>query len=86
VLSPAIYGAKLGLVVLCPVAAQPTGYPFEVELPRGLPVAGVVLADRITSLDWRSCGVRLVCVVPGEVVAAVQERLLSLLTERRDRR
>jgi mRNA interferase MazF len=79
VLSPAAYSAKVGLAVLCPIAGQAKGYPFEVELSRGLPVHGVVLADRVTSLDWRSCGVRLACTAPDGVVVAVQERLMQLL-------
>jgi mRNA interferase MazF len=28
-------------------------YPFEVPLPDDAPVAGVVLADQVTSVDWR---------------------------------
>jgi mRNA interferase MazF len=30
------------------------GYPFEVELPDGYAVSGVVLADQLKGLDWRS--------------------------------
>lgn len=86
VLSPAAYNAKLGLAVVCPIAGEARGYPFEVAVPRGLPVSGAVLADRVTSLDWRTCGVRLACTVPDEVVAGVQERLLPLVSEHRRRR
>jgi len=28
------------------------GYPFELLLPAGLPVTGVVGADQVKSLDW----------------------------------
>jgi mRNA interferase MazF len=85
VLSAAAYRAKLGLAVVCPIAGEATGYPFEVPVPPGLPVSGAVLADRVTSLGWRACGVRLVCTVPDEVVAGVQERLLPLVAEHRGR-
>jgi mRNA interferase MazF len=30
------------------------GYPFEVVLPASLPISGVILADQVKSLDWRS--------------------------------
>ena len=30
------------------------GYPFEVVLPDGSPIWGVVLADQLRSMDWRS--------------------------------
>jgi len=29
------------------------GYPFEVMIPSGLKVAGVVLSDQVKSLDWK---------------------------------
>jgi mRNA interferase MazF len=86
VLSPAAYSARTGQALVCPVVAEAKGYPFEVELPRGLPASGVVLADRVTCVEWRSCGVRLACAVPEEVASAVEQRLLPLLTGRRGER
>ena len=53
VLSPAAYNGASGLAVVCPIASRVKGYPFEVRIPDGLPVHGVVLADQIKSLDWR---------------------------------
>lgn len=51
VLSPAAYNAKSSLALVCPVTSRVKGYPFEVPLPAGLAVSGVVLADHIKSLD-----------------------------------
>lgn len=34
VLSPAAYNRKVGLAILCPIASEVKGYPFEVNLPR----------------------------------------------------
>ncbi|MDD4794059.1 MAG: type II toxin-antitoxin system PemK/MazF family toxin, partial [Dehalococcoidales bacterium] len=45
VLSPRDYNSKVGLAILCPVTGQVKGYPFEVSIPLGLPVAGCILAD-----------------------------------------
>ena len=53
VLSPAIYNDRASLAVVCPVTSQAKGYPFEVPLPKGLRLSGVVLADHLKSLDWR---------------------------------
>jgi mRNA interferase MazF len=53
VISPELYNAKAGLAVVCPITNQAKGYPFEVPLPSGLQVSGVVLADR-SSIDWRA--------------------------------
>ena len=54
VLSPQNYNGKIGLAILCPITNQIKGYPFEVLLPVGLPVAGAILSDQVKSLDWHA--------------------------------
>ena len=54
VLSPKSYNGKVGLALFCPVTSKVKGYPFEVKLPDGYAVSGVVLSDQLKSLDWRS--------------------------------
>jgi mRNA interferase MazF len=79
VLSPAAFSSKAGIAIVCPIVAEARGCPFEVALPSRSRVTGVVLADRVRSLDLRHCPVGLAGAVPAEVVAAVLERLLPLL-------
>jgi mRNA interferase MazF len=83
VLSPASYNGPVGLALFCPVTGQAKGYPFEVPLPAGLPVSGVVLADHVKSLDWRSRRAAYAGTAPPEVVAEVIRRLGLLLGEAR---
>ncbi len=52
VLSPADYNRKSQLALICPITNQVKGYPFEVPIPEGLEVTGVVLSDQIRSIDW----------------------------------
>jgi mRNA interferase MazF len=52
VVSPASYNRKSELALVCPVTSRIKKYPFEVALPPGFPVSGMVLADQIKSLDW----------------------------------
>jgi mRNA interferase MazF len=80
VLSPSAYNGRVGLALLCPITSQVKGYPFEVAVPAGLPLAGVVLADQMKNLDWRARKATRICVVPEEVMAQVLERLNALLT------
>ncbi len=54
VLSPRIYNAKLGLALVCPITNQANGYPFEVPVPAGHGASGLILADRVKSVDWKS--------------------------------
>ena len=44
ILSPREYNAKAGLPLACPITSQKKGYPFEVAIPPGQSIAGVVLA------------------------------------------
>ena len=47
------YNDKVGLALLCPITNQVKGYPFEVILPEGLKIKGVILSDQLKSLDWK---------------------------------
>ena len=53
IISPASYNGKVGLSLLCPITNQIKGYPFEVGIPSGHEVEGVILSDQVKSLDWR---------------------------------
>lgn len=80
VVSRASYNGKVGLAILCPVTDQVKGYPFEVAIPAGLPVAGVILADQVKSLDWQARQAELACKVPQETVLEVIQRLGTLIS------
>jgi mRNA interferase MazF len=81
VLSPSAYNGRVGLAWLCPITRQAKGYPFEVPLPEGLSLTGVVGADQVKSLDWRARKASRIGTVPEEVVAEVVRRLQTLLGE-----
>jgi mRNA interferase MazF len=79
VLSPVEYNERVGLALLCPVTSRVKGYPFEVTLPEGLEIGGVVLADQVKSLDWRARAAETACRVPESVTAEVLGKLSALL-------
>jgi len=79
VVSPASYNGKVGLAVLCPITSQVKGYPFEVMIPSGLKVGGVVLSDQVKSLDWRMRRAEFICRVPRQTVSEVIDKLGALL-------
>lgn len=81
VLSPSSYNGKVGLAILCPVTSQIKGYPFEVTIPPGSKVGGVVLADQVKSLDWRVRKAEFICKLPRETTNEVLDKLETLLTE-----
>jgi mRNA interferase MazF len=55
------------------------GYPFEVQLPAGLPISGVVLADHLRSVDWQARRAALISAAPPSVVEDLLARLAPLL-------
>jgi mRNA interferase MazF len=79
VLSPKSYNEKVGLLLACPITSHVKGYPFEVLLPPGLPVQGIILADQVKSLDWRVRKAEKIGVVPSELFKEVLGKLLALL-------
>jgi mRNA interferase MazF len=82
VVSPRTYNGRVGLALLCPITSQVKGYPFEVALPDGLPVKGVVLADQVKSLDWKARQCAHICTISEEVVVQVLRRLGTLLGQK----
>lgn len=79
VLSPREYNAKARLALACSITSQRKGYPFEVAIPSGQSIAGVVLADHIKNLDWQARKAAFQSKAPAAVVAEVRERLRPLL-------
>ena len=78
VVSPALYNARAGLALMCAIGPQAKGYPFEVALPAGLPIEGVVLADHLRSADWTARGAEVAGRVPAAVVDDVLAKLKPL--------
>ncbi len=79
VISPRIYNSKTGLAILCPITNQVKGYPFEVLLPTGLPVAGTIISDQVKSLDWRARNAEFICTLPEKTMSEILQKLGTLL-------
>lgn len=81
VLSPASYNRRSGLCLACPITSRIKGYPFEVRIAAPLDREGVVLADQVRAVDWRSRGVDRAGRAPEPVLAEVVARLAALLLD-----
>jgi len=79
IISPAAYNGKVGLAIMCPITSRRKGYPFEVQIPDGYPVSGVVLADQVKSLDWRARGAEVIQPLPKAVTNEVLAKLATLI-------
>ena len=63
----------------CPITSKAKGYPFEVPLPAGGTVMGVILADRVKSIDWRQRRVTPAGKVDQTTLDEVRARIRPLL-------
>lgn len=79
VLSPRSYNKPSGLALCCPVTSRAKNYPFEVSLPAGAPVAGVVLVDQLRNLDWLARQAAFIGVLDDETLVELMEKLRPLV-------
>ncbi len=79
VLSPSAYNGKVGLAICCPITGRSKGYVYEVAVPPGLGVSGVILVDQIKCLDWRARKADFICPLPTGTVQDVLAKLTTLL-------
>ena len=79
VLSAQHYHEVSSLMVVCPITSSSKGYLFEVSIPAGAPVTGVVLADHVRSMDWRRRKTSYIGRMPTDVVNTVRQAVRLLL-------
>jgi mRNA interferase MazF len=84
VLSPRSYNRPSGLALFCPITNQAKGYPYEVAIPHGLGVTGVILTDQIKNLDWKQRRAGFLCDIPKGILDDVLEKLLTLVDPEAD--
>jgi len=79
VLSPLSYNRKVGLAIVCPITSQVKGLRFEVAIPAGMNISGVILSDQVKNVDWRGRQAEFAGTLPDDVIEDVLAKLNSLL-------
>ena len=79
VLSPQSYNEKTSLAVVCPITSNAKGYPFEVTIPVGQRIRGVILSDHLKNLDWRQRRAEKAGKIPRTIFEQVLSRVAALL-------
>lgn len=79
VLSPRAYNQRSELCIACPVTNQVKGYPFEVSIPPGHAVSGVVLADQPRAVSWLERRSEFIARAPQAVLDDVRGNLAALI-------
>ena len=79
VLSPRDFNIRTGLMFACPITHQTKGSPFEVALPRGVKISGVVLSDHMRSVDWIARNAEFYSHANEEIMCEVLGRIEAIL-------
>lgn len=79
VISSASYNGKTHLAICCPITSIAKGYPFEVPVPAGLPIRGVILSDQLKSLDWNVRQAELIVALPEDALREVLRKAALLV-------
>jgi mRNA interferase MazF len=79
VLTPRQYNVRSGLCIICPITSRALGYPFEVAIPDGHAISGIILVDQIRSVSWEKRYIKIAGVAAVKLLNEVRERLAALL-------
>jgi len=79
VMSPKEYNEKTGLGLFCPITSNIKNYPFEVKIENDK-INGVVLADKIKSLDWKTGKIEFIAKETSDKVNDIIDKISVLLS------
>jgi mRNA interferase MazF len=79
VLTPRRFNELTGYAFVAPITGTARDWPFEIPIPPGSRVKGVVLADQTKSIDYKARYVRFLARASSALVGAVLERVTDIL-------
>lgn len=71
VISKEPFNRATGLCMVCPVTNTDRGIPFHARVPADSSLTGVVMVDRLKSVDYRARHVKFVEAAPAELLSEV---------------
>lgn len=79
VLTSSMFHRATGLMFACPITSRVRGLPFEVALPAGLSVSGVILVHHARSVGWKARNADVIGAVPEETLFQVLDILNAVV-------
>lgn len=79
ILTPASYNAASSVVLACPITRRRRNWPFEVAISAVGRIDGFALVDQVRVVDLEARAAHLAGSISAGTLAAIRERLLSLL-------
>ncbi len=79
VVSHTEFNQQRGFIFVCPVSNTRRKNPFYVNIPDGEAVSGVLMADQLRSLDYKSRGAELIATCPKNLLLEVLARIYPIV-------
>jgi mRNA interferase MazF len=79
VISSRRFNERTGYAFVSPVTSVARGWPFEVPIPPGGRVQGVVLTDQTKSIDYGARHARFLAAAPSDLLETVLDRIAAIL-------
>jgi mRNA interferase MazF len=79
VVSHTEFNQQRGFILVCPISNTKRKNPFYVNIPDGEAVTGVLMADQLRSLDYKSRGTELIAICPKELLMEVLGRIYPIM-------
>jgi mRNA interferase MazF len=79
VVSHTEFNQQRGFIFVCPVSNTKRKNPFYVNIPDGEAVTGVLIADQLRSLDYKSRGAELIATCPKDLLMEVLGRIYPII-------
>lgn len=66
------------LAPVAPITGTIRGWPTQIELPPGLPIAGVVMVEQVRAVNYAERNAALACRVPSAILERAREILAAI--------
>ena len=79
VISPLLYNKKSRLIICCPITSTIRNNPWEVLIPNGHEVSGVVLSNHLSTMDQYARRAEWKCRAPMNIIKDVLSKIQVLI-------
>ncbi|MBR7553616.1 type II toxin-antitoxin system PemK/MazF family toxin [Allobacillus sp. GCM10007491] len=81
VLSPAKFNRVTGYATVCPISGTKREWGFNIHIPEGFAVEGVIISDQVKNLDWKTKNAKITGKAPNDLVNKVVQVIHTYIYE-----
>jgi mRNA interferase MazF len=81
VLSPEKFNQVTGYATVCPISNTKREWGFNIDIPDGFAVKGVIISDQVKNLDWKTRNAQITGKAPNDLTNKVVQVIHTYLYE-----